>query len=292
MPRRTASGGSATPRHGRCAPPAPTRRPRRKEKVRTRGTGEQRRAPAHEEQDRRTPTTRRLRDGSATAAQRRALGRGRATGRLPQGEADRRALEVERAPQRRDEVPLVGEVDPAGRLTRSAKVGGRRSICDGGLQRQRRARAPRSAAARWPGAASEVSSLAERPAPRLGGDAVDGRSNRSAMPSPRTADGEAHRGVVEKGQPVADLLDDLGLAHHARRHEVPLVDHEHDGPARLVRVAGDVGVLGGDAPPRRRSRRGRPDSARGSCSAMTTASFSSTSVTLPLRRMPAVSTST
>ena len=76
------------------------------------------------------------------------------------------------------------------------------------------------------------------------------------------------------------------------RDEVPLVDDDDGGPSGLVRVARDVRVLGGRRPPRRRPRRGRPGIARGSCSAMTTASFSSASVTRPLRRMPAVSTRT
>ena len=40
-----------------------------------------------------------------------------------------------------------------------------------------------------------------------------------------------------------DLRRDLGLADEARRHQIPLVDGQHDGAARIVGVARDVRVL-------------------------------------------------
>ena len=72
-------------------------------------------------------------------------------------------------------------------------------------------------------------------------------SNSSAHALAPHGRGETHRRIVEEGQPVADLLDDLGLAHHPRGNEIPLVDHQHRGPTRLVRVSGDVGILSRDA---------------------------------------------
>ena len=82
--------------------------------------------------------------------------------------------------------------------------------------------------------------------PLLGfrGDPVD-RLEQLAQSLALGGGGEAQGRVVEEGQPVAHLLDDLGLSHHTAWHEVPLV---HDDDARapgLVRVARDVRVLRG-----------------------------------------------
>ena len=71
----------------------------------------------------------------------------------------------------------------------------------------------------------------------------------NSSPSPRlfSADVKADRRVVEERQPVAELLDDLRLAYHAAGDEVPLVDDQHHRASRLVGVARDVRVLGGQA---------------------------------------------
>ena len=58
---------------------------------------------------------------------------------------------------------------------------------------------------------------------------------------------EAHGRVVQEREPIADLLDDLGPPDHSAGHEIPFVDDDDGGAARVVGVPGDVRVLRGDA---------------------------------------------
>ena len=75
------------------------------------------------------------------------------------------------------------------------------------------------------------------------------------------------------------------------RHRVPLVDGDDEGAARLEDVAGEVGVLLGDALLASKSSTTTLASSI-ACIVLITENFSTASSTLPRRRTPAVSIST